>query len=64
MTTSITETKTAELIKEAKQLNSLIYNDDCFGTRDLLRLNLVEQELERRGYQPAQSNKLAFVRAK
>jgi hypothetical protein len=62
MTTTITETNTAELIKEANQLYDVIYNVDCFGTRDLIRLNQIEKELENRGYLITQSSKLAFER--
>ena len=65
MTTSITETKTAELIKEANELYAGIYYDNVsFNTRDLIRLNQIEKELELRGYQRTQSSKLAFERVK
>jgi len=64
MTTSITDTNDTDLIKEAKQLHDVIYNVECFGTRDMLRLDCVLRELELRGYQITGSSKLAFVRVK
>ena len=39
----------AWLIKEAKALYEFIYIVDCFGTNDLLRLDLIERELYGRG---------------
>lgn len=64
MTASITETKTAELIKEAQQLHDIIHNDDCYNSKDLLWLDTIIRELELRGYQRIESNKLTFERVK
>ena len=38
-----------ELIFEVKATEELIYRIECFGTRDLLYLDLLYYEIERRG---------------
>lgn len=38
-----------ELIKEYTTLYDLIYNTECFGGRDLQRLDQLEEKLEKRG---------------
>ncbi|MFQ5793014.1 MAG: hypothetical protein ACE5JI_21295 [Acidobacteriota bacterium] len=40
----------ADLIGMFKDLYEAVYFIDCFGTKDLIALNLAERELTRRGY--------------
>ena len=41
----------ASLIKEYKGLNDAINVAECFGTRDLVRFQQIEAELDKRGYE-------------
>lgn len=41
--------ETPKLKAEAASLHNLIHVEDCFSTKDVLRLELVERELDRRG---------------
>ena len=47
-----------ELMAQAKELFSSIYEVDCFGIKDLVRYELVCRELERRGYEVDETKKL------
>ena len=58
---AIAEMKTPDLMAEAKQLHDLIYNVECYGTRDMLRLELIYRELERRGWGVVEANTVTFV---
>ena len=40
-----------ELIADAKSLNALIYQLDCFSSHDILRLDCIISELDKRGYE-------------
>jgi len=39
-----------ELIAQAQGLNQLIFEEECYGTKDLISYELILRELERRGY--------------
>lgn len=41
----------SDLIGMFKDLYESVYFIDCFGTKDLIQLNLAERELTRRGYE-------------
>lgn len=41
----------AELIAMFKDFYESVHITDCFGTQDLIELNMLERELERRGYE-------------
>jgi hypothetical protein len=53
-----------ELIGHAQSLYDSIYNVECFGTKDLIALDLIENELVRRGYSLDEEHqlKVAYVR--
>lgn len=45
---NIRDWNSRKLNSEARALDRLIYVEDCFGVRDLVLLNLIYRELERR----------------
>lgn len=49
-----------ELIAETKSLNSLIYELECYGVSDVMRLESALSELERRGYIVNEKTELVF----
>jgi len=50
-----------KLMSEAKQLHDLIYNIECYGTRDLLRLEHIYAELEEMGISVVEGASVKFV---
>jgi len=42
--------KDKELIKEFKELHSMIYQTECFSTIDLILFDVLSKELDKRGY--------------
>ena len=53
-----------ELMAEAQSLYQSIYITDCFGTNDLIRLELTARELEKRGYIVEEIKTLKFIKSK
>lgn len=51
-----------ELIAEAKTLHGLIYITNCYGTKDMLVLELVSRELERRNYEVKEEKRLVITK--
>jgi hypothetical protein len=49
-----------ELCWEAQSLHGIICQDECFGTADLIRFQVVCKELERRGYEVKEHSHLLF----
>ena len=49
---------TKKLKDEAKSLDQMIYEVECYGTNDLRQLNAILTELHKRGIEPI--NKLMF----
>jgi len=50
-----------KLMAEAKQLHDLIYNIECYGTRDMLRLEHIYSELEDMGISVVEGSIVKFV---
>lgn len=48
------------LKKEMQELHSLIYREDCFGVRDMIRYEQIGSELVKRGYQIFNDEKLVI----
>ena len=55
------ETSTLDLMAEAKQLHDLIYNIECYGVRDMLRLEHIYAEIDRRGISIIEGSSVKFV---
>ena len=53
-----------ELMVEAQSLYQSIYITDCFGTSDLIRLELTVRELEKRDYAIQEIKTLKFIKSK
>ena len=58
----IQELKDNELIIEAKHLYRLCYVEDVYSTHDLLNLQLVYEELEKRGYEIDETKELNITK--
>ncbi len=50
-----------ELKAEHKNYYASVYIDDCFGTKDLIWLQLIERELDRRGYEVIETPRLPKI---
>ena len=50
-----------ELMREALSLDDLIHNAECFGSKDVIMLDAICGELERRGYEVRQITSLLFT---
>lgn len=57
--TSLEETK--EIMAEARRLHDLVYNVECYGTRDMLRLEHIYAELERQGISVVEGYTVQFI---
>ena len=51
-----------QLIDDAKGLYSSIYVMDCYGMHDLIELDGITEELDRRGYEIQESKSINFVK--
>lgn len=56
----LTAMKLEELKAEAMSLHDVIYNQECYGTKDLLFFRVVVDELERRGVEVKEVYSLEF----
>ena len=61
MAEDIKEAKTEKLMAETKRLHDLIYNIECYDTRDMLRLESLYAEIERRGIGVVEQYTVMFV---
>jgi len=61
-TTKFTDMSDNQLIGEALALYDSIHVIECYGGKDMLYLNAVTAELEKRGYEVTDTNKLTFKR--
>lgn len=61
MAEDIKEAETSDLMAEAKSLHDLIYNIECFGPGDMLRLESLYAEIELRGYSVVEQYDVNFV---
>ena len=61
MTIPIKEAKTEELMAEAESLHDMIYNIECYSTSDMLQLELLYAEIERRGIGVVEQYGIKFV---
>ena len=52
-----------QLKSQALSLHQIIYQLDCFGSHDMVELDAVEAELNRRGYEFAESKVLSIQKA-
>jgi len=52
---------TPVLIKEATELYSLIYDVECYGPKDIIRLELLMSELRKRGLEAKENVNVRFV---
>jgi hypothetical protein len=51
---------TKKLKEEAITLDDIIYNIECYGTRDMITLTGILNELENRGYSAISKSRLVF----
>ncbi len=51
-----------ELIDEAYALDGMINDVECYSTKDMLALDAVLDELDRRGYTPKEQRKFEIVK--
>lgn len=56
----IYEYSTKELKQQARTLYSMIYEVECYGTKDILQLQLIYKELEKRGVECVETTQLLF----
>ena len=61
MAKDLKEAETLELMAEAKSLHDLIYNIECYGTSDMLRLEHLYAEFERRGISVVEGHTVEFI---
>ncbi len=61
MTTPISEAKTEDLMDEAKYLQDLIENIECYTTEDRTRLKTLYAEIENRGIAVVEQYSVMFV---
>jgi len=61
MAMDIKEVQTEELMAETKKLHDLIYNIECYSTRDMLRLKSLYAEIEHRGIGVVEGHSVAFI---
>ena len=61
MPTNIKETKTEDLMIEAKTLHDLIYNVECYTLTDTHRLDALYSELEHRVISVVEGYTVTFV---
>jgi hypothetical protein len=55
-----TKLSDSELIGEAMALYDSIYVTECYGVKDILYLDAITAELEKRGYEVMEDKKLTF----
>lgn len=56
------KTKTQEKIKEAKMYYSMVYVNDCYGSKDLLSYMRLKSELFDIGYEADEQDKKVIFR--
>jgi hypothetical protein len=61
-TTKFTDMSDNQLIGEALALYDSIYVTECYGVKDMLYLESITRELEKRGYTAVEDKKLTFKR--
>lgn len=56
----LASTSDKELINRAQGLHDVIYVAECYGSKDMLRLDAIVRELEKRGYEVRGVSELVF----
>lgn len=62
MVKKLEEMTDEELKRQFISLYESIYVSECFGSRDVLELEMIARELERRGYEITEEPKIRKVR--